>query len=171
VAGEDSEGAVDLLSENGARKFMGQGDQAERQDEGGAGAGGGGPAVVGANGEDDGLGTGVAEAAELGGEVLGGELFAAAVEEDENGGGTGGLAVKPGEESCFGVMGLRFAGEIAGGAGEEVGGEGRGGVRLGAGAGGRNGGQDELHVEGVELVMSKFDGNYELLDCDLGNHK
>jgi hypothetical protein len=85
VAGEDGEGAVDLLGEDGAGELVGQGDGAEGEDEVGAGAGGGGPAVGGADGEDEGLGAGVAEAAEVGGEVFAGELLAAAVEQDEDG--------------------------------------------------------------------------------------
>ena len=75
VAGEDGEGAVDLFGEDGAGELVGEGDGAEGEDEGGAGAGGGGPAVGGADGEDDGLGAGVAQAAEVGGEVFGGELL------------------------------------------------------------------------------------------------
>jgi hypothetical protein len=70
VAGEDGEGTVDLLGEDDASEFMRQGNVAEREDEAGAGASGGGPAVVGADGEHDGLRAGVAEAAEVGGEVL-----------------------------------------------------------------------------------------------------
>jgi hypothetical protein len=145
VAGEDGEGAVDLFGENGACEFVGQGDSAEGEYEAGAGAGGGSPAIVGADGEDERLGAGVAEAAEVGGEFFGGELLAATVEEDQDGGGAGGLAVEPGEECGFGVMGLELAGEIAGGSGEVVGGEGCGSVGFGAGASWRDSGQEDLH--------------------------
>ena len=145
VAGEDGEGAVDLLGEDGAGEFMGQSDVAEREDEAGAGACSGGPAVGGTDGEDKGLCARVAEAAEVGGEFFGGELLAATVEEDEDGGGAGGLAVEPGEECGFGVMGLELAGEIAGGSGEVVGGEGCGSVGFGAGASWRDRGQENLH--------------------------
>ena len=88
MAGEDGEGAVDLLGQDGTGEFMGQGDVAEGEDKAGACACGGGPAVGGTDGEDDGLRAGVAEAAEVGGEVVGGELLATAVEKNEDGSGT-----------------------------------------------------------------------------------
>ena len=134
VTGEDGEGAVDLFGEDGAGHFMRQGDVAERQDEAGACACGWGPAVGGTDGEDEGLCAGVAKAAEVGGDVIGGKLLSAAVEEDEYGSGAGGLAVEPGEEVGLGRVGLGFAGEVSGGTGEVVGGEGSGRVGLGTGA-------------------------------------
>lgn len=118
---------------------MGQGDGAEREDEAGAGAGSGGPAVVGADGEDDGLRAGVAEPAEVSGEILAGELFATAVEQDENGSGASGLAVEPGEQGSLGGMGVGLTGQIAGSAGKVIGGEGGSGVGFGARAGRRDG--------------------------------
>jgi len=138
VAGEDGEGAVDLFGEDGAGEFVGQGDGAEGEDKAGAGAGGGGPSVRGADGEDDGLGAGVAEAAEVSGEFFGGELLAAAVEEDEDASGAGGLASRPiegGEERGLGGVGLGLTGEVARGSREIAGGEGCGGVGFRAGAG------------------------------------
>lgn len=138
VTGEDGEGAVDLFGEDGAGEFVGQGDEAEREDKAGVAAGGVGPSVVGPDGEDYRLRAGVAETAEVSGEVLGGELLAAAVEEDEDRGGAGGLAVEPGEEGGLGVVGLGFTGYITGGASEVVRGEGGCGVRFGARAGWRD---------------------------------
>lgn len=145
MAGEDGEGAVKLLGEDGAGELMGQGDGTEGEDKASAGAGGGRPAVGGTDGEDDGLRAGVAEAAEVGGEVFAGELLAAAVEEDEDGGGAGSLTIEPGEQGGLGGVGLRFAGEIVGGTGEVVGGEGCGGVGFGARAGWGDGGEEDLH--------------------------
>jgi hypothetical protein len=57
----------------------------------------------------------------MGGEVLARELLASAVEEDEDRGGSGGLAIEPGEQGRLGRVGLRVAREIAGGACEVVG--------------------------------------------------
>ena len=149
VAGEDGECAVELLGEDGSGEFVGQGDRAEGEQEIGAGAGRGGPSVGGADGEDDGLGAGVAEAAEVGGEVLGGELLAGTVEQDKDRGGAGGLAIEPTEERGLGVVGLGGAGDVAGDAGEVIGGEGLGGSGFGARAGGGDGCEEELHVTRV----------------------
>ena len=145
MASEDGEGAVDLLGEDGAGEFVGQGDIAEGEYEASAGTGGGGPAVCGTDGEDDGLGSGVAEATEMGCEFFGGELLAAAIEEDEDGNGAGGLAVDPGEEGGFGVVVEGLAGEVARGSGEIAGGQGCGGIGLGASASWGDGGEEELH--------------------------
>jgi hypothetical protein len=86
---------------------VGEGNAAEGEDEAGAGAGGLGPSVGGADGEDEGLGAGVAETAEVGGEFFAGELLAATVEEDENRCSAGGLAVERAKEVGFGGEGLR----------------------------------------------------------------
>lgn len=128
VVGEDGQGTIDLFGQDGAGELMGQGDGAEGEDETGAGLGGGRPPVGGTDSEDEGLGAGIAETAEVGGEVLAGKLLAAAVEEDENGRGAGGLAVEAGEEVGFGGVVLRLARDVAGGSGEVVGGERGGGI-------------------------------------------
>ena len=137
MAGEDGEGAVDLLGEDGAGELMGQGDGAEGESEAGAGVRGGRPAVGGTDGEDEGLRAGVAETAEVSGEGFRGELLAAAVEQDEDRSGArglaGGLRVNRGEQGGFGGVGVGVAGQVVRGAGEVVGGEGGGGVGLGAG--------------------------------------
>ena len=164
MAGEDGEGAVDLLGEDGAGHFMGQGDIAEGQDKSGASACGGRPAVGGADGKDEGLRTGVAEAAEVSGEVAGGELLATAVEENEDRSGTArpGRLVQRGEQGSFGGVGEGVAGEVAGGAGDVVGGESCGGVGLCAGAGWRDCGEKELHsTEGIKVVNERGAGNYD----------
>ena len=128
VVGEDGEGAVDLLGEDDASQFVGQRDVAEGEDEAGAGAGGCGPTVGGADGEEEGLRAGVAQAAEVGGEFFAGELLAAAVEQDEDRGGACRLAIECGQQGGFGGVVLGLTGEVARGAGEIVGGEGGCGV-------------------------------------------
>ena len=49
---------------------MGEGEEAEGEEEVGASAGGGGPAVRGADGEDEALGAVIADAGDAGGEVF-----------------------------------------------------------------------------------------------------
>ena len=65
VAGEDGEGAVDLLGEDGAGELVRQGDAAEREEQVRAAAGLGRPAVRRTDGEEDGLRAGVSEPAEV----------------------------------------------------------------------------------------------------------
>jgi hypothetical protein len=130
VAGEDGEGAVELLGEDYAGEFVGQGDESEREEEVGSGAGVGGPAVGGADGEDEALGALVAKTADAGGEGLGGKLLAASVEQDGVGAGSTGLLIEPFEEEGFGVEGLGVAGKIAAGALDVVGDEASGGLGL-----------------------------------------
>ena len=112
VAGEDGEGAVGLLGEDDAGELVGQGDAAQGEEQAGAGAGVIRPAVCGADGEDEALGSLVAVGAEGGGEFLGGELFAAAVEEDDEGGDAAGLGCRPLEEGRFGLEELRAGGDV-----------------------------------------------------------
>jgi hypothetical protein len=145
VAGEDGEGAVELLGEDDAGQLVGQGDESEREEEVGPGAGGGGPAVGWTDGEDEALGAVVAEAAEASGEVLGGELLAAAVEENGVGVGAAGLLLEPFEEGGFGVEGLGVAGDIAAGALDVICDEAIGRVRLRTGAAWRDCGQSDFH--------------------------
>ncbi len=83
--------------------------------------GGGGPAVCGADGEDEALGAVVAEAAETGGELLGGELLAAAVEEDGKGADASRLVLQPFKEGGLGIEELGVAGDVAGGPSNVVG--------------------------------------------------
>ena len=70
MAGEDGEGAVELLGENDAGELVRQGDGAEGEQEIGAGAGLAGPTVGGTDGEDEIPRGGVAVAAEKRGEVF-----------------------------------------------------------------------------------------------------
>ncbi len=60
VVGEDGSGSVELLGEDYAGELVGEGENAEGEEEVGAGAGGGGPAVGGTYGEDEALGSFVA---------------------------------------------------------------------------------------------------------------
>ena len=70
MAGEDGEGAVELFGKDDAGEVVGEGDGAEGEKQAGSGASGGGPSVGGADGEDDGLCSGIAEAAEVGGKFF-----------------------------------------------------------------------------------------------------
>lgn len=121
VSGEDGGGAVELLGEDDAGELVGEGEAAEGEEEVGALVGGGGPAVGGTDGEDEALGSVVAEAADAGSEVLGGELLAAAIEQDAEGADAAGLLVEPGEEGGLGIEDLGVAGDGAVGAGDVVG--------------------------------------------------
>ncbi len=131
VAGEDGEGPIELLGEDYAGELVGQGDESEREEEVGASAGGRGPAVGGTDGEDEALGTVVAEAAEASGEVFGGKLQASAIEKNGVGADAAGLLIKRLEQEGFRVEGLCVADDIAGGALHEVCHEAIGGLGLG----------------------------------------
>ena len=60
MSGEDGQRAVDLLGDDGAGELVGQRHAAQRQRAVSAGERGGGPAVGGADGEDDALGAVIA---------------------------------------------------------------------------------------------------------------
>ena len=152
VAGEDGGGAVDLLGENDAGELVGEGDASEGEEELRLLAGGGGPAVGGTDGEDETLGAVVAETAEAGGELLGGELVATAVEKDAKGADAAGVVFEPMEQGWLGVEELGLAGDVAGGASEVVGEQGVGGGGLGAGGAGEDGGESDLH----RLIEAKY---------------
>ena len=146
MPGQNGAGAVELFGEDDAGEFMGEGDGAEGEEEVGAGAGGGGPAISGADGEEELLDAAVAEGAEVGCEISGGELLAGGVEQDDVERGARGGFIGEGEEGGLGGEEVGVAGVVAGDAGGVVGEEGveRGG--FGAGAGGRDGGEMELHI-------------------------
>ena len=133
MVGEDGGGSVELFGQDYAGELVREGEAAEGEENVGALAGVGGPAVGGAYGEDEALGSFVAEATDADGELFGGELVAAAVEEDGVGAEAAGLLVKPGEEGGFGVEDLGVAGDGAGGAGDVVGEEAVGGLGFCAG--------------------------------------
>lgn len=103
MAGEDSEGAVDLLSQDDARELVGEGDAAEGEQELGTPACHIGPSVGGADGEDEPLRPRVAKLADGLCDLFGGELTAAAVEQDKVDRRPAGLAIEPGEEGGFGI--------------------------------------------------------------------
>ena len=65
------------------------------------------------------------------------------------------MAIEPGQQGRFGGEELRFAGVIVSGAGEEVVDERRRGRGLWARARGRDGGQDQIHVESVSAGPAK----------------
>lgn len=98
---EDGERSVGLFGEDDSGQFVGQGDAPEGEEEVGVLAGGGGPTVGWAYGEEEALGSLVAEGGEAGGEVFGGELLAAAIEEDGVGADSSGGLLEGLEESGF----------------------------------------------------------------------
>jgi len=104
-----------------------------------------GPAVCGADGEEDLLGTGIAELAEMGGEGFGGELFAEAVEQEDVDGGAGGVFLGEVEEVLLGGEEARLAGVVAGDALDVVGEQVVELGVLGAGALRGDGGEDYFH--------------------------
>ena len=114
VACQDCTGAVELFGEDKTGKFMSQGDRAEGEQEAGLGMSLCGPAVGGADGEDDVLDALIATGSEPRGEFCGGKLAATAIEKDWEGGKAGCLAGlfgvgKPGEEGGFRGEGLGLA--------------------------------------------------------------
>jgi len=121
MSGADGECPVQLLGGDDGGEFVGEGDAAEGEGAVGAGEGRGGPAVGGADGEDELLGAGVLKGAEGGGEVLGGELLAAAVGEEEDRAGAGGGVGDEIEEFGFSGEDVLRAGCVAGGAAEVAG--------------------------------------------------
>ena len=131
---------------------MRQGNGAKGEDQAGSGSGGVGPSVGRTDGENEGLRAGVAETAEVGGEFFGGELLASTIEEDEDGGGAGLVAVEAGKEVSFGDEVLGFAWDVAGGTGEVVGGD--VGSSAGAGWGDVNG--DDFHWQLFQLLDALF---------------
>jgi hypothetical protein len=103
MAGEDGEGAVDLLGQDDACELVGEGDAAEGEQELGTSASYIRPAVGGPDGEDETLRPGVAKMANGLSNLFGGELTAAAVEQGKVDGSSAGLAIEPGEECGFGI--------------------------------------------------------------------
>ena len=106
MAGENSGGTVDLLRQYDAGKLMGEGDAAEGDEQLGSLAGGIGPSVGGTDGEEEALGAVVAEVADAGGEVFGGELLTTTVEQDGEGAYAAGMVVQRLEEGCLCVEDL-----------------------------------------------------------------
>ena len=114
----------------------------------------------------------VAQAAKLRGELLRRELPAPAVEQDENGHSTGGLAIQPCEQRGLGAVRLGLAGEEARGAGKEIRRQSSGSAGLGARAGWGDGREDKLHpMRVLQDVKEKHPGNMDLLDNCSANHK
>ena len=87
-----------------------------------------GPAVSRADGEENLLGAGVAQLAEVGGEGFGGELLAGAVQQDDVDGGACGVFLREVEEVRLGGEEARLAGIVTGDALDVVGEQ---GVELG----------------------------------------
>lgn len=121
MAGEDRQGAVDLLGEYDAGKLMRQGQTAKGQKKVGALTCHGGPSIGGTDSEHEALSALIADAPNLRGELLRGVLLAAAIQQDGVGGGAAGLAVQPVENCCLGVEELGVAGDVPGSALDIVG--------------------------------------------------
>jgi hypothetical protein len=79
MAGADGECAVELLGGDDGGELVGEGDAAKGDGVVGTGERGWRPAISRADGKDELLDASVLKRAESGGEVLGGELLAAAV--------------------------------------------------------------------------------------------
>jgi hypothetical protein len=105
VASENCACAVELFGDDEAGECVGERESSEGEQEPGAGACGFGPAIGRADGEDDMLRAFIAASAEPGGECLGGELAAAAVEQDGDGRGASLLTVEPLEKRGFSFEG------------------------------------------------------------------
>src|SRR5271156_5212177 len=86
MAGEDGEGAINLLGEEHAREFVRHGQRRERDFLFGAGAQFRGETFGVAAEEDEFARAAVAQIAEPARELLGGELFSGGVEQDDRGG-------------------------------------------------------------------------------------
>src|SRR6202011_4731117 len=132
-----------------AGELVGEGEASEGVDEVGAVAGGLGPSVGGADVEGEALGSVVAETANAGGELLGGELLAAVVEQDGVGADAAGVLVEPGEERGLGVEDVGVAGDNAGCAGDVVGEQAVGGFGFGAGSAGKDGRKGDLRHQAM----------------------
>jgi hypothetical protein len=70
MSGQDGQGAVDLLGEHNAGELMRQGNSTQGKQKVGPLASGSRPAICGANGKDETLGTVIAKAAKLSRELL-----------------------------------------------------------------------------------------------------
>jgi len=145
MAVENGQRAVDLLGQNDAGELVGQRDGSKREQQAGARTGCSGPAVGRADGEHQRLRAVVAQAANLRGELLRRELPAPAVEQDESGHSTGGLAIQPCQQRGLGAVRLGLAGEEARGAGKKIRCQSSGSAGLGARAGWGDGREDKLH--------------------------
>jgi hypothetical protein len=108
VPAEDRESAVDLFAEDDAGELVGEGQGSEGEGLAGAATRFSGPAIAGADGEDQKLASLIALAPQPIGESLGGALASALIEEDNQRGGAGSLAFDGGPECLFGAKEGRF---------------------------------------------------------------
>ncbi len=114
MAGQDGQGSVDLFGEDDAREFVRQSNWAEREQHGGPCAGSLRPTVSRADGEDQMLNAGIAEPADVCGEIFRGKRFAAAIEKDDVRGGAGRLLIEPSEQSGLSGDAMGLHGRVAG---------------------------------------------------------
>ena len=101
MAGEDGQGAVDLLGGDDSGELVRQRNTTEGDGKIGSLEGNSRPAIRGADGEDQGLDASIAKAPYIFGEFLGAELLAAAIGEQEHGAGPAGGVFDKAEQSCL----------------------------------------------------------------------
>jgi hypothetical protein len=103
MPGQDGQGAVDLFGQYNAGELVRQGHAAEGKEKVGALACGRGPSVGGTDGKYEALGALIANPPDVCGELLGGVLLAAAIQQDGIGWGATGLAIYPIKDGGLGV--------------------------------------------------------------------
>jgi hypothetical protein len=114
VAGQDSQGAVDLFGEYDTSKLMWEGQTAERKEKIGALACCNGPPIGGTDSEHKALRAPIANAPDLPGKLFRGVLLAAAIQQNGIGRCAAWLAIQPVEDFCLGVEELGIAGDVPG---------------------------------------------------------
>jgi len=153
MARENGQGAVDLFGEDGAGQLVGQRDGSQREHRGCTSAGGVRPSIGRANGEDQRLCTAIAQATDLRGELLAGQLPASAVEQDQIRRSARGLAIQPSQQRSLRIQMQRLRRGVSRSAGEIIGGKLSGSVRLRTGAGWRHSSKDKFHT--ISVLQSR----------------
>jgi hypothetical protein len=121
VAGEDSQGAVDLFGEYDTCKLMWEGQTAEGKKKVGAVACGSGPPIGGTDSEHKALRASIANASDLCGKLFRGVLLTAAIQQNGIGRRAAWLAIQQVQDFCLGVEELGIAGDVPGSAFDIVG--------------------------------------------------
>jgi hypothetical protein len=167
VAGQDGEGAVDLLGQYDAGKLVRQGHAAKGKEKIGALACGRRPSAGGTDGEHKPLNALIANASDVRSELLGGVLLAAAIQQNGVGGGTTGLTVYPIEECGLGVEDLRVAGGVPGCPCNVVIMQTIASLRLGSGLAGNDSSKNQLHLSSLSAFYKKMEVKWAKLSCCL----
>lgn len=114
VAGQDGQGAVDLLGKHNPGELVRQGHWTEGKEKIGAPPCGGRPTIGGTDGEYQALSALIADTSNVRCELLRAVLPAAAIQQDGMGRGAAGLAVQPIKDGRLGFEKLRVAGNVPG---------------------------------------------------------